>query len=210
MTDGESSALPDYLRDGPNDGEPLPRSEPPAHSRRPVGPIAALAIASAVVGSVVTLGFTRTSAHTTEPRAVAATTSTFAANPVVRVDEPATIDGWVIVVTRFRVVSAWNGSLAPSGRRWLVVDARLTNATDGTQTFTPDMIEARSLDATGDGAFVSAVTGEAWQPPPHSTLVAIFTFSVPEQARTFTLVVRREIETQKQRGDSVEIDLNCC
>ena len=87
MTDGESSALPDYLRDGPNDGEPLPRSEPPAHSRRPVGPIAALAIASAVVGSVVTLGFTRTSAHTTEPRAVAATTtSTFAANPVVRVD----------------------------------------------------------------------------------------------------------------------------
>jgi hypothetical protein len=176
-----------------------------------MGAIAAMAIASAVVGSVVTLGFTRKPAHTTQPQAVVSTTtSTLAANAVVRVDEPATIDGWVIVVTRFRVVSTWNGSPAPSGRRWLVVDARLTNATGGTHTFSPDMIEARSLDATADGAFVSAVTGEAWQPPPHSTLVAIFTFSVSEQARTFTLVVRREIEAQKQHGDSVEIDLNCC
>jgi hypothetical protein len=46
------------------------------------------------------------------------------------------------------------------------------------------MIEARSLNYMGwDGALVSALGGEVWEPPPHATLSAEFVFSVPAPAR---------------------------
>jgi hypothetical protein len=49
-----------------------------------------------------------------------------------------------------------------------------------------------------------------WELLPHETGSGQFVFPVSPLARTFTLVIRREILSGKKRGDAVEIDLNCC
>jgi hypothetical protein len=136
--------------------------------------------------------------------------TTEAPNPVARVDQPATIDGWVFVVTRHQVLRSLKGFPASADHRWLVIDARLTNSTDAKRDFTPEMIEARTLNFTGAAAYTSAMPGEVWEPPPHSTISGQFIFSVNQLARTFSLVIRRGMLGGKSRGDSVEVDLNCC
>jgi hypothetical protein len=102
------------------------------------------------------------------------------------------------------------GFPASPDRRWLVVDARLTNSTGAKRDFTPEMIEARTLNFTGVAAYTSAMPGSVWEPSPHSTVSGQFMFSVSSLAQTFSLVIRREIPSGKSRGDAVEIDLNCC
>ena len=171
----------------------------------------AIALASAALASSVTVAITYRSGHADTTRRPPSTTpSTVGSNPVARVDEAVTIDGWKIVATRYRLLQALKGYPPSHDRRWLVVDARLTNTMDTTRDFTTEVIEARTLDFTGIAAYVSAMPGEVWEPPPHSTLSAEFIFSVSASARTFTVVIRRELQRGKTRGDSVEIDLNCC
>ena len=130
----------------------------------------AIALASAVLASSVTVAITHRSGHTTA--------SSAAANPVGRVDEPVTIDGWVMVVTRYQVLRELKGYPPSPDRRWLVVDARLTNSMDTKRDFTPEMIEARTLDFTGVAAYTSAMPGTVWEPPPRSTISGQFIFSV--------------------------------
>ena len=119
------------------------------------------------------------------------------------------LDGWALVVKRYRVVLALRGFPPTPGHHWLVVDAQLTNRTARVQTFTADMVEARTMTSRSGDTFVSAVTGEAWQPPPHGTIAAEFVFSVAASGKTFSVVLRRGLETQKRRGDSVKMTSAC-
>jgi hypothetical protein len=172
-------------------------------------------LASAALASSVTIAITHRSVRATPSSGASSTTASTAStaeapNPVARVGEPATIDGWVMVVTRYQVVRSLKGYPTSPDRRWLVIDARLTNSTGTKQDFFPEMIEARTLNVTGVAAYTSAMPGAVWEPPPHSTGSGQFIFPVSALAGTFSLVIRREILSGKRRGDSVEIDLNCC
>jgi hypothetical protein len=205
--------VPEYLRDGSRDI--TPPSTPPlptSRSRMPVARTIALVLASAALASSATFAITHRSGRAAPSTTASSTTAsgTEAANPVARVDEPATFDGWVLVVKRYRVVRSMKGFPARSDRRWLIIDARLTNSTGSNRDFTPEMIEARTLSFTGVAAYTSAMPGAVWEPPPHATISGQFIFSVSALAGTFSLVIRREILSAKSRGDSVEIDLNCC
>ena len=172
--------------------------------------IAAVAIVSAGSGSAVTYALTQTHGGASSAGAVPTTTTTTTGGEFVQVGEPATLAGWTVVVTRARVESAVPRIRIDPARRWLVVDAELTNRAPRTRMFTPDMLEAHSLSESGDGVYVSAVSGTVWEPPPNATLHAQFLFPVPAGARVFTMVIREESETPVQHVDSVEIDLGCC
>jgi hypothetical protein len=169
----------------------------------------AIALASAAVASSVTVAIAHRSGRTTPLGGASSTTaSTAGEDPFVRVGEPATIDGWVVVVTRYQVLRTLKGYPPSPDRRWLVIDARLTNNTGTKRDFTPEMIEARTLNFTGVAAYTSAMPGTVWEPSPRSTISGQFIFSVSALTRLFTIVIRREIVTGKSRGDVVEIDLS--
>jgi hypothetical protein len=213
VPDDGAPTMPEYLRDRSGHIE-LPSSapqQPTPRSRMSIARTIAIALASAALASSVTVAIAHRSGRTTPSSGASSTTaSTAGSNPVVRVDEPVTIDGWVMVVTRYKVLHALKGYPPSPDRRWLVVDARLTNTMGTTRDFTPEMIEARTLNFTGVAEYTSAMPGTVWQPSPHSTISGQFIFSVSALAQTFTIVIRREIVRGKGRGDSVEIDLNCC
>jgi len=213
MADDGSPTMPEYLRDrSPHQLSTSASSrQPRLRPRSPIAGSISIALASAAIATLVTLALTHHSGRTAaSTNALSTTTSTVGSNPVVRVNDPVAIDGWTMVVTRYQVVRSLKGDPPSPDRRWLVVDARLTNATNATRDFTPEMIEARTLNFTGVAAYTSAMPGAVWEPSPYSTISGQFIFPVSELGRTFTIVIRREIVRGKGRGDSVEIDLNCC
>jgi len=129
---------------------------------------------------------------------------------VTRIHQKTFFDGWILVVTQYSVVTALRGFRSFPDHKWLVIDARLTNSTQATREFTPDLIEVRTLGYGGEAAYVSAIPGEVEEPDPGKTVTARFVFSVPTSSRVFALVIRRALRAGKERGDAVEVDLNCC
>jgi hypothetical protein len=45
---------------------------------------------------------------------------------------------------------------------------------------------------------------------PNKTISYVLGFPVPASAGVFSLVIRKDLQSEKRSGDAVEIDLNCC
>jgi hypothetical protein len=211
---GEPSRLPNYLVDHPVESSVRSRDlhGQSNRSRSVVVAIVVTAVVAGLIGSAITYlladpAQSRSVGSATTP---AAPPSTVARNLVTRVNQPTSFDGWILTVKQYSVVDTLKSFRSVPSRKWLVVDSRLTNSTNGQRSFTPDMIEARTLGTSREATYESAIPGEVEEPPPGETVASRFVFSVPESSHVFALVIRRDLLAGKARGDAAEIDLNCC
>ena len=131
------------------------------------------------------------------------------ANQVTRVGEPTPLSGWTVVVEKFAVASVYERERAPSGRKWLTATLALTNSAGSSRSFDLQQITARYYQE-GTWVEVPVRLGGGIGVGPKKTITEVLGFSVPASAGTYSLVVRKDLESEKQSGDAVEIDLNCC
>jgi hypothetical protein len=166
---------------------------------------------AAALGSTLTIAIgyiTRGSGRATVA-STATSNTTVASNVVSRVRQPARLDGWTIVVESYRLTSVVEQQAAPAGHKWLVAELTVTNTGAPGRVFDSRRVVARYFES---GAWPEVPSG--WSTglaaAPNQTLPLELAFSVPSSSQIYSIVVRKDLESEKQAGTAVEIDLNCC
>jgi hypothetical protein len=130
-------------------------------------------------------------------------------NEVTRVGEPTNLGGWTIVVEKFAVASVYEREPAMRGQKWLTTTLTLTNSGGASRSFDLQQITARYYQE-GTWIEVPVRLGGSIGVGPRKTIREFLGFSVPTSAGTYSLVIRKDLESEKQSGVAAEIDLNCC
>jgi hypothetical protein len=166
----------------------------------------------AAVGSAITVVVDRDD-RSAQPTAAAASTITTVAsvppNLVTRLRQPTRLDSWSIVATDFQRADTFDNVTAPAQHLWLVVYLKIANVGPTASSFDSRHVVARYFEE-GTQPEVPATYNEQLLVQPRAVLPMVLAFSVPTSSQTFSIVIRKDLEAEKQAGTAVEIDLNCC
>jgi hypothetical protein len=174
-------------------------------------------LAGVLLGSALTLSLSDRDRPTPTPPSIAPT-SVLAQNVVTRLRQATQIGDWTIVAKDFERASNFVGLKSPSGPQgvnappgqvWLIADLTVKNRGSETRVFDSQLVVARYADG-GDWPEVGAQWNGTLTIGPNQVLPLMLVFSVPASSHIYSLVIRQSLEAEKQSGDAVEIDLNCC
>jgi hypothetical protein len=184
--------------------------------------VSALALVlAAAFGSMLTItighishrsGRTNAATHAISPMNVASaapSSTTLPPNFVTRVREPTRLDGWTIVVDGYRLAPIFEQQTPPSGHKWLVAEFTVTNTAGRGHVFDSRRVVGRYFEGGAQPEVPSSWNTDL-VPAPNQTVPLELAFSVPSSSEIYSIVVRGDLESEKQAGTAVEIDLNCC
>jgi hypothetical protein len=126
-----------------------------------------------------------------------------------RVREPTQLDGWTIVVESYHLASVFEQQRVLAGHKWLIAELAVTNTGAAGRVFDSRRVVGRYFESGASPEVPSGWNTEL-APPANQTLPLELAFSVPSSSQIYSIVVRKDLESEKQAGTAVEIDLNCC
>jgi hypothetical protein len=86
---------------------------------------------------------------------------------------------------------------------------RIANLGHTARSFDSRHVSARYFEE-GTQPEVTPTYNEQLLVQPTAALPMVLAFSVPTSSQTYSIVIRKGLEAEKQAGTAVEIDLNCC
>jgi hypothetical protein len=182
-------------------------ARPTRAQRRAVGGFGLLLAAALGSTVAIAIGHITHGSGLANVASTATSTITVPSNFVSRVREPTRFDGWIIVVESYRLAPVFEQQAAPSGHKWLVAELTVTS--------TGGLAES-STRVASSGAISRVVPRprclRAGIPSGPRYRTKSFRWNWPSRClrQIYSIVVRNDLESEKQVGTAVEIDLNCC
>jgi hypothetical protein len=127
--------------------------------------------------------------------------------PISRVGQSTPFDGWTMTVTSDQRAAEFEQAKASPGQIWIVARLSIQNHGTSAREFDTHLVVLRYF-SQGVYADVPSAINAATLVPPRTVVPLDLGFSIPASTQDYSVVVRRDLESELVSGDAIEIDLN--